>query len=77
MCYKIISPFSVLNDEYVFEYAKWIVLIFLISMSRKKEGFKALIWVNKLIDGLIDSQNKSPIISLTRDSLSGDISCPN
>lgn len=29
----------------------------------RKEGFIAVIWVNKLIDGLIDVTNKSPIIS--------------
>lgn len=43
-----------------------------------RKGFKAFIWVNKLIDGLIDGTNKSPIISLTGgESLSEAVSCPN
>ncbi len=55
-----------------FELAKWIGTS-LISFRHVdsdegggKEGFKAFIWVNKLIDGLIDGRNKSPIISLTK-----------
>lgn len=53
------------------ELAKWIgtalisFFAVLILMRGRKEGFKAFIWVNKLIDGLIDGRNKSPIISLT------------
>lgn len=65
-----------LIDEYVFELAKWIgtalnpLLTVLIpprgGEGEDGEGFKAFIWVNKLIDGLIDGRDKSPIISLTR-----------
>lgn len=54
-----------------FEIAKWICGR-LIGFGRvdsvervERTLFKAFIWVNKLIDGLIDGRNKSPIISLT------------
>lgn len=46
-----------------------------VNSDERKEGFKAFIWVNKLIDGLIDGENKSPIISSTA-RLSGAVSSP-
>lgn len=55
-----------------FEAAKWIC-ISLISLCRVgyaeggEDGFRDFLWVNKLIDGLIDGRNKSPIISLTKE----------
>lgn len=40
MCCKIISPPTELNDEYVFEYAKWIALIFPhhVDSNEQEEG---------------------------------------
>lgn len=53
------------------EIAKWICTR-LISARRVdsverggRRVLKLFIWVNKLIDGLIDGRNKAPIISLT------------
>lgn len=46
-------------------------------MRGREKGFKAFIWVNKLIDGLIDVKNKSPTICLirrARKNMSGAIS---
>lgn len=53
-----------------FELAKWIDTSLIsfchVDSEEGEEGrFKAFIWVNKLIDGLIDGRDKSPIISLS------------